>query len=468
MHRVNSPGARTYRAYTKRNIDQLTQLGKLDPDERLSMKAVAQVLPFRVNPYVMEELIDWDRAPEDPIYQLSFPQPGMLEPADLAMMRDLLTRTAPKPEIDAAVHRIRARLNPHPAGQMEYNVPHLDGTPLPGMQHKYRETVLFFPSQGQTCHAYCTYCFRWAQFVGMEELKFAHRETTMLVRYLKEHTEVSDVLITGGDPLIMSAAVLRRHVEALLDPQLEHVTNIRIGTKALSWWPWRFLDDPGAADTLRLFEEVVRSGRHLALMAHATHPRELSTPATRKAIRRILATGAVIRCQSPIVRHVNDRSAVWEELWSTEVRLGLVPYYMFIARNTGAKRYFEVPLARAHEVFSRALRKVSGLARTVRGPSMSALPGKVLVDGIARVGEEQVFVLKFLQAREPAWVGRPFFARFDPEAAWLTDLEPVFHARKFFYTDALEDILAARRAPAWHEPARNNGPRTRFGSVEWE
>ncbi|MCU0728131.1 MAG: lysine 2,3-aminomutase [Planctomycetes bacterium] len=468
MHGATPSGARNYRAYTKRNIDHLPQLEKLDPDERLSMKAVAQVLPFRVNPYVLTELIDWDRAPEDPIYQLSFPQPGMLEPDDLARMRDLLARESPETEIDAAAHRIRVRLNPHPAGQMEYNVPHLEGVPLPGMQHKYRETVLFFPSQGQTCHAYCTYCFRWAQFTGMEELKFAHRETTMLVRYLKEHPEVTDVLFTGGDPLIMSAAVLRRYVAALLDPELAHVTNIRIGTKAISWWPNRFLDDPGADDTLRLFEEVVRSGRHLAFMAHVTHPRELATEAAREATRRILATGAVIRAQAPIVRHVNDRASVWAEMWREEVRLGMVPYYMFIARNTGAKRYFEVPLARAHEIFGRAFRQVSGLARTVRGPSMSALPGKVLISGVARIGEEQAFVLKFLQSREPSWVGRPFFARYDPEAAWLTDLEPAFGARKFFYRDALDEILAARRAPAWHEPLRSRSPRAEFGSVEWE
>ena len=79
------------------------------------------------------------------------------------------------------------RLNPHPAGQLLLNAPSLHGRPLPGLQHKYPETVLFFPRQGQTCHAYCTYCFRWAQFVDEPELKMATDDIGTLVAYLGEH-----------------------------------------------------------------------------------------------------------------------------------------------------------------------------------------------------------------------------------------------------------------------------------------
>ena len=166
-------------------------------------------------------------------------------------------------------------MNPHPAGQLTHNVPALDDRPLQGIQHKYRETVLFFPSAGQTCHAYCTYCFRWAQFVGLEDLKFEASEPDDLVKYLKVHPEVTDVLITGGDPMVMRTQVLRRVVEPLLSPDLEHVQNIRIGTKAIAYWPQRFVSDEDADDCLRLFEEVVAAGRHLALMGHYSHPVEL-------------------------------------------------------------------------------------------------------------------------------------------------------------------------------------------------
>jgi len=80
-------------------------------------------------------------------------------------------------------------------------------------------------------------------------------------------------------------------------------------------------------------------------------------------------------------------------------------------------------------IFRDAYAGVSGLCRSVRGPSMSATPGKVCVDGIAEVAGQRVFVLRMLQARDPSLVGRPFFARFDPLATWLTDLEPAFADR---------------------------------------
>jgi KamA family protein len=392
----------------------------------------------------------------------------MLDPTDLAKLVGLLRRQAPAAELKDAVRRIQLRLNPHPAGQIELNVPELDGRRLRGLQHKYRETVLFFPSQGQTCHAYCTYCFRWPQFVGIDELKFASRETDLLVEYLGRHSEVNSVLFTGGDPLVMKAEVLARYLEPLLAPELEHVNSIRLGSKSLAYWPLRFLTDPDADQLLRLFEKVRRAGRHIALMAHYSHPRELETPAAQAAIQRIRATGAVVRCQAPLVRHVNDRASVWAELWRLQVRLGAVPYYMFVERDTGPKNYFEVPLARALEIFSDAFRQVSGLARTVRGPSMSATPGKVLVDGIADIGKQRVFVLKFLQARDPEWVGRIFFARFDPEASWLSDLMPALGDKEFFFDPAVRELKKLRRQPAWGDRVLRRRRPVVFGHVEWE
>jgi KamA family protein len=371
-------------------------------------------------------------------------------------------------EVREAARKIQRALNPHPAGQIELNVPRVGERPLPGVQHKYRETVLFFPSQGQTCHAYCTYCFRWAQFVGIDELKFASREAESLVDYLRAHREVSSVLFTGGDPLIMKSKVLRRYIEPLLAPELEHITSIRIGSKAPAYWPYRFVTDEDADDLLRLFEDVRKSGRQIALMAHYSHPRELETPIAQAAVRRARRAGAVVRCQAPLVRHVNDSVQSWANLWRLEVQLGAVPYYMFVERDTGPKNYFEVPLARALEIFNGAYRLVSGLARTVRGPSMSATPGKVLVDGEAEIKGERVFVLKFLQARDPEWVGRPFFARFDPEATWLTGLRPAFGERQFFFESELREIKRTRRQQPWGNTIPPRRRSVVFGHVEWE
>jgi L-lysine 2,3-aminomutase len=436
MAHVGAISPRKYRAFERRDIDAMPHLRALSLGERRAMKAISAVLPFRVNEYVVDALIDWDNLPDDPMFQLTFPQPGMLERADFTRMLELVEADAPAEVITKAAREIQWKLNPHPAGQLRLNVPKLDGAPLPGVQHKYRETVLFFPSQGQTCHAYCSYCFRWAQFVGIDELKFANREASTLARYVKSRPEVRSVLFTGGDPMIMRTSLLRRYIEPLLGPGFEHVTSVRIGTKAPAYWPYRFVSDRDADDLLRLFEEVRAAGKTLALMAHYSHPRELSTPIAELALRRVQDAGAIVRCQAPLIRHVNDDAALWSTMWQRQVRLGAVPYYMFVERDTGPKNYFEVPLARAYGIFRDAFQRLSGLGRTVRGPSMSATPGKVVIDGITEVAGEEVFALRFLQARDPSWVGRPFYARFDPEATWLGQLRPAFGAPRFFFEQA--------------------------------
>lgn len=427
--------------YTESHLEDIPQIKQLPIAQRRAMHAVAKVLPFRVNRYVIEELIDWSNIPDDPIFQLTFPQHEMLAPDDFERITALMDKGADAAEIHTVASEIRQQLNPHPAGQRMLNIPHFEEKRLEGIQHKYRETVLFFPSQGQTCHSYCTFCFRWAQFIGDKELRISAHEATYLYRYLKQHPEVTDLLLTGGDPMVMKTRHLANYLEPLLAPEFEHIQTLRIGTKSLSFWPHRFVLDGDADDLLRLLAKLVRSGKHVAIMAHYNHWREMDTPIAREAIRRLRDTGVIIRSQSPLVAHINDNAATWARLWKTQVRLGIVPYYMFVERDTGARRYFEVPLVRAWKIYHEAIQQVSGIARTVRGPSMSATPGKVEIQGIAEIYNEKVFVLRFIQGRNPDWVQRPFFARYDEQATWLDDLQPALGAQSFFFQAEYDSML---------------------------
>ncbi|MEJ2061043.1 MAG: lysine 2,3-aminomutase [Gammaproteobacteria bacterium] len=442
IERINKPAARiaprSYEVFTERQFDKIAPLARLSESQRFEIRTVANVLPFRVNSYVLDELIDWSAVPDDPIFQLVFPQREMLAPASFERMADALRNGSDRNAVRETAGAIRADLNPHPAGQQTLNVPKLNGQPLPGMQHKYRETLLFFPSQGQVCHAYCTFCFRWAQFVGDKALRFASNEAGSLQDYLRAHPEISDILITGGDPMVMKTKNLVAYLEPLLAPEFDHVRTIRIGTKSLTFWPYRYVTDPDAPELLALFERLTRAGKHVALMAHFNHWRELETPVVREAIRLIRDTGAVIRTQAPLLKHINDHADVWARLWRTQVQLGLVPYYMFVERDTGARRYFEVPLARAWNIYRDAMQQVSGLGRTARGPSMSAGPGKVEIQGVTEINGEKVFVLRFIQGRNPDWVQRPFFAKYDEEATWLNHLRPAFGEEKFFFEDEFQ------------------------------
>jgi KamA family protein len=432
---------RKMKFYGIRDLDSIPQILNLPEDQRFAIKVVSTVMPFRINNYVIEELIDWKNIPDDPIFQLTFMQKDMLNDDQFSRVANILFNGYDDSEIKNVVEEIRLELNPHPAGQMTMNVPNLDGKPVPGVQHKYKETVLIFPSSGQTCHAYCTFCFRWAQFVGMNDLKFATDESKRFQDYLIAKKDVTDVLITGGDPMIMSAKNLASYIEPLLKPEFDHIRNIRIGTKSVAYWPYKFVTDKDSDDILRLFEKIVTSGKHLAIMGHYNHWKELSTDVAKEAVRRIRNTGAQIRTQSPLIKHVNDDPDVWTKLWLEQVKLGCIPYYFFIERNTGAKSYFEIPLYRAYEIYKEAYENISGLGRTVRGPSMSSLPGKVSVEGVTEVNGEKVFVLTMLQARNPKWVKRPFFAKFDEKATWMSDLRPAFGKDKFFYQDDLNQMI---------------------------
>lgn len=422
----------SYRAYTLHNYKELPQIENLSPQDIEAIEVVGRVLPFKANNYVVEQLIDWNNIPNDPIYTLTFPRKEMLSASHYNQVLKMLDDDQKDPAYKEKINKIRLKLNPNPAGQ-EHNVPTMLGNKLDGMQHKYRETVLFFPSQGQTCHAYCTFCFRWPQFTGMSDLKFASREADLLHKYLRRNKKVTDVLFTGGDPLTATAKILSAYIEPLLTEEFAHIRNIRIGSKALSYWPYRFLTDKDADNLIELFTKVRKAGKNLAFQAHFNHPTELSTEVVKEAIERIKSTGAQIRTQSPLLRKINNHPDIWAEMWQKQVDLGCIPYYMFVARDTGSKAFFEVPLDKAWDVFRKAYSRVSGICRTVRGPSMSAFPGKVIITGVTEVRGEKVFVLEFLQCRNPKLVGIPFFAKYNPKATWLDQLEPAFGEKEFFY-----------------------------------
>lgn len=440
-----------YNSYTLNNFWDIPQLKqRLSDKEIRDIQVVGNVLPFRVNNYIINELIDWGNIPNCPIFKQTFPQKGMLTKNDFNIVDSALENNLNSDTIDSLISKIRMNLNPHPSEQKK-NIPIYNGKRLNGIQHKYKETVLFFPSNCQTCHAYCTYCFRWPQFIGIDKFKFAMAEIALLVEYIKKHEGVSDVLFTGGDPMIMKAKNLLNYIEPIINNKIPHLQNIRIGTKSLSYWPYRFTSDNDADKLLKIFEKIVNQGYHLSIMAHFSHPRELKTKVVKKAIRRILNTGAVIRTQSPIVRHINESPDIWSEMWKEQVKLGCVPYYMFIPRDTGTKDYFAVPLIRALDVYQKAYQKVSGIARTARGPIMSADPGKIQILGVTKTNRKKVFVLTFIQGRNPNWVGKVFFSKHNKYAVWLDDLIPLDNNKKFFFEDSdVEENIPISPIPGPH------------------
>jgi L-lysine 2,3-aminomutase len=414
--------------YNAKNFREIEYMKYIPEDIKREIDIVASVIPFKTNNYVVDYMIDWENYENDPIYVLNFPNRKMLTENQYDRAKNVLDGNHSRLDINRVVNKIRMEMNPHPAQQMT-NVPVLDGEKLEGSQHKYKDIILFFPSQGQTCHAHCTFCFRWPQFIKDLDLKFSMRDIEKVVEYIRRNESINEILFTGGDPMVMSPEELAKYVDVLLDSRLANLLNIRFGTKSLSYWPFTFLPEfsDEAGDMLKILRKITESGKHLSIMAHFNHPVELENEIVQQAIYNVRQTGAEIRTQSPILNHINNDSDAWARMWKMQVSLGMIPYYMFVERETGPYDYFSIPLARVFETYENAIRESGSFAKTLTGPVMSADKGKVHIMSIVTnpVDGIKYFMMQYVRHRDYKKTFRPFFMEFDEDATWVDQLTEV-------------------------------------------
>lgn len=414
--------------YNAKNFRKIEYLRYLPEEVKKEIDIVSKVIPFKTNNYVVDYLIDWENYKDDPVYILNFPNKDMLLEDQYARVKHAVENNYDKQDLYRVINDVRMEMNPHPANQAS-NVPKLGDLELTGMQHKYRDVVLFFPSQGQTCHAHCTFCFRWPQFTKELDLKFAMREIDQAAEYIRQHEEVSEILFTGGDPMIMSPATISKYVDYLIDAKIPNLKTIRFGTKSLTYWPFTFIPEynPEGQEMLDMFRRIVDNGYHLAFMAHFNHYQEMDNEVVQKAIFNIRQTGAEIRTQAPVLDHINNDYRVWAKMWKDQVNLGMIPYYMFIERETGPYDYFNVPLAEVYDMYQKAAIETGSFAKTVTAPVMSAAMGKVQILGVVDnpADGKKYFMMQYVRHRDYKQTFKPFFLHYDPKATWVSQLEEV-------------------------------------------
>jgi len=356
-----------------RYVTNLREVDALDRTEQSDLLPVAARYPFRANDYYLG-LIDWSD-PEDPIRRLVVPSLDELQQWG---------------SLDAS-------------REATYTV-------APGVQHKYRRTVVMLCTE--MCGAFCRYCFRKRLF--MDEADHDSLDLDTGLAYIAAHPEVSNVLLSGGDPLLMST----RRLEDILSrlAAIRHVRVVRIGTKMPAFNPWRVLDDAALRHALRRYS---RPGRRVYVMAHFDHPRELTADA-RAGVAALMEAGAVVVNQCPIVRGVNDNGDTLGELFQRLTWSGVQPYYLFQCRPTAGNASFVVPLVEGFRTFCRARRQTSGLGRRARY-CMSHASGKIAVVGLDR----DHLYLRYHQAADPADEFRFMVFRRDDTAHWVDQLVPV-------------------------------------------
>jgi lysine 2,3-aminomutase len=398
--------------------------------------------------------IDWEDHENDSIYQLVFPQPGMIDDAQVLQAYEAATSDTQRTEV---VEGYLHRTNPHD-GNQHLNKPWFhnaggDLEILEGSQHKYPQCQLVFDKTTQTCFSFCTYCFRHAQVRGGEDM-FIQEDIRQIHDYLRLHTEVTDLLITGGDGGYMPVNRLEQYLRPLFDdPSLMHVRTVRLASRSLTFHPEMILS-PKYDRMLELFDRCDEHGIQLAWMAHFSTPKELLNISTVAAIRRLQAHGVVVRSQSPIMNHISlfmdehgrvdvDRSAQnWIDLALIFATLKIGFHSIYCARPTGEHHYFTAPLAGVEKVFNKVYRSLASINRPSRHLSMTSSAGKISVMGTAEVAGKTVFALKFTEGRNMEWIDKVFLAKYDDKQHTVDLLEPLDTA-EFFYRDELRQIESA-------------------------
>jgi lysine 2,3-aminomutase len=352
-----------------KRLTHLKQVAGLTTSELHQLEPVANRFVFRSNTYY-EGLINWND-PDDPIRRLIVPVVQELEDDG---------------SLDAS-------------GEATYTV-------VPGLQHKYRDTALLLVND--VCAAYCRFCFRKRLF--LDDNDEVVKDVSGGVEYIRAHPEISNVLLSGGDPLVMSTNKLR----SIVDPisSISHVKIIRIGTKVPAFEPQRVLADSSLPDLLR---EYGCGGRRIYIMAHFTHPRELTSEAIAcmEALQRV---GAITVNQAPLIAGINDDPVVLAELFNRLSFIGVSPYYIFQCRPTLGNKAYSLPLEHAYRIFSSAQGRASGLAKRARFV-MSHLTGKIEVLGIAN----GFIYMKYHQIPQSAPEGQLMVYRSDENAHWFDD-----------------------------------------------
>ena len=394
--------------------------------------------------------INWKNFAKDSVFQLVFPQPGMLR------------QEVVKAYMEATSDEARAKVvedyfeltNPHD-GKQKLNRPWFQNEQgeielVEGSQHKYPQCQLIFDKTTQNCFAFCTYCFRHAQVRGDEDM-FIQTEIKQVHNYVKVHKEITDLLITGGDAGYIPFERLEQYTLPLIeDPELMHIRTLRLGSRALTFHPDLVLTDK-YNDILSLFEKLINNGIQVVWMAHFSTPREILNPSTIAAIRRLRARGVTVKSQSPIMNHISlfykdngepdiDRSAQnWIDLGNILAMLGVGFHSMYCARPTGEHHYFTAPLTVINQVFSKVYRSLASINRPSRYITMTSSAGKISMLGTAVVNGETVFVLKFNEARNMEWIDKVYLAKYDEKQNTIEKLRP-FDSNKHFFEDELAEI----------------------------
>lgn len=348
--------------------EEVKEFLRLSEEEVRIIDQISEKYPMFTNEYYLS-LID-PNDPNDPIRKMSIPSAWELESGG---------------ETDTS-------------GESE-------NTLLPGMQHKYTQTVLILSTN--QCSMYCRHCFR-KRMVGLSDDEVAFQLDNM-VSYLREHPGINNILISGGDALLNSNQRIEEYLQKFTP--LEQLDLIRFGTRLPVVLPQRIYEDEELLSILERYNEK----KQLYIVTQFNHPKEVTSEAIR-AVKALMKLGIVVKNQTVLLKGINDDPQVLGELLLRLTACGVVPYYIFQCRPVrGVLNHFQVPLERGCKIVDQAKAMQNGQGKCVRY-SMSHITGKIEILGKLPSGE---MVFKYHQAKDPQNANRVFVQKVEPDQCWL-------------------------------------------------
>ncbi len=351
-------------------IDELQNYLDLDPKEKRLLKKVVERHPMSITKHYLS-LIDFEN-PEDPLKKMIIPSVNEL---DLTGSYDT-------------------------SGEKS-------NTKFIGFQHKYSQTVLILSTH--KCASYCRFCFR-KRMVGVSS-KEIFRNLERAKKYINDHKEINNVLVTGGDPLMLSTKLIEKFLNKFT--KIEHLDFIRFGTKVPVFLPQRIFEDKKLLSVLKKYSN---RKKRIYFVLQIDHPKEI-TRELQIAVKKLLLSGIILNNQTVLMKDINDKPDVLAELQNKLVKIGISPYYVFQCRPVKrVKLYFQIPLSKGYQIVEKAKTMMNGHSKRFKYV-MSHKTGKIEILGI--INNEIYF--KYHQAKEARNEGRIFKKGLNKTACWLDE-----------------------------------------------
>lgn len=361
------------------SIDSLQQYVELTEDEESTLREVVDNHPMNIPRYYLS-LMDEDNK-NDAIRKLALPS---------------------KEELVVAGSMGETTQDPY--GDDKHNKGN-------GVLHKYPYSALIVATD--YCSMYCRHCFRKA-IVGLPNDKTVEN-FQRAAEYIREHKEITNVIISGGDPLLINTRRIRKILDSLVD--IEHVNYVRIGTRTPVVYPMRFFDD----ELLECFSEFNKQ-KALYLPTHFNHVSEI-TDTAKEAVLRIRETGVTVNNQAVFLEGVNDSVEDIEDLMNGLVKIGVNPYYLYQCMPVSRVRHhFQVPLKKGVDIVDKAKERLDGYAKRFKF-IMGHDIGKIEICG--RIDDK--LILKHIHSRpeKPHEASQMKIMKLDDHAGWLDDMQEI-------------------------------------------